>query len=261
MRRLCVLLVMVVLLGDAGGASAHELILKPSKMEAAKGETLPVELQSTHVFIVKEEVENVARIEAGVFQDGKLEKVELKENDPELRIDMNVKVSDDGATIILANKDGELWSVTNEGGKEGSRKDLEAKGLKVLRTTKNDKFAKAFVNASKDDKKFATVVGQELEIVPVTNPAEAKAGEFFQVKILFKGQPASGPVWATFDGFVTDHQSTYAYYTESDAEGMAWIKIAQPGLWIVRAAKDNLPGVLGEYDALNLRSVLTFEVK
>lgn len=261
MRRFIVATILGVLFGYAGAASAHELILKPTKMDLPGGETLPVELQSTHYFIVKEEVENTARIKAGVFHDGKLDEVPLKANEPELRIDMNVKTEPAGSTLVVANKDGEIWSVTNEGEKEGARKDLEAQGLKVVRATKTDKYAKAIVNASKDDKNYATVVGQELEIVPVTNPADAKVGEYFRVKVLMKGQPMSGPVWATYDGFAPEHESTYAYYTEGDADGTAWIKITHPGLWIVRAAVNNLPGDKGEYDSRNLRSILTFEVR
>jgi uncharacterized GH25 family protein len=262
MRRIFVVFAAVsAVLGCAGAVFAHELIVKPSKTTAEKGEILPIELQSTHQFIVKEEVEDISRIEAGVFRNGRLEKAELKENEPELRIDYRVKIEDDGAVLVVAAKDGEVWSVTNEGGRAGSRKELEAKNLKVLRASKNDKFAKAVVNASKDDKNFAAVTGQELEIVPVTNPADAKAGEYFQVKILYRGQPVSVPVWATWDGFAPELRNTYAYYTESDSDGGAKIKITAPGLWIVRAAKDGEPGVEGEYDVRNLRSVLTFEVK
>jgi uncharacterized GH25 family protein len=243
-----------------GSAAAHELIVKPSKMEAAKGEVLPIELQSTHKFIVKEEVENISRIKAGIFRNGGLVEAQLKGNEPELRIDFDVKIEDGGAALVTAVKDGECWSVTNEGSMAGTRKDLEAKNLKVIRTSKNDKFAKAIVNASKGDKNFAAAVGHELEVVPVTNPADAKVGEYFEAKILLRGEPATVPVWATYDGFVTDIENTYAYYTES-ADGVAKVKITAPGLWIIRAAKDGEPGVEGEYDVRNLRSVLTFEVK
>jgi uncharacterized GH25 family protein len=243
-------------------ASAHELILKPSSFSAKPGDELAVELQSTHVFIVKEEVENVSRIEAGVFADGKLAKSELKENEPELRIDFSVKIPDgDSATLVVANKIGDIWCVTPDGWKEGTRKEVEAQGIKVTRASLTDKFTKTFINPSKSDKNFATVVGQELEVVPITNPADIKVGEFFKVKVLFKGQPAAMPVYATYDGFVKEFENTYAYSTQSDSEGIANIKITSPGVWIVRAAKDNEPGVEGEYEVRNLRSILTIEVK
>jgi len=78
---------------------------------------------------------------------------------------------------------------------------------------------------------------------------------------LFKGQAAALPVWATYDGFALDLDNTYAYYTESNSEGIAKVKITAPGFWIVRATKDGEKGVEGEYDVRNLRSILSFEVK
>ncbi len=253
--------VLVMVFLAAASAGAHELMLKPSKMTSPGGEALHVEIHSAHRFIVKEEVEDVTRIKAGLFEGGKVVASEMKGNEPNLCIDFNVTPKGEGASIIVAEKDGKPWSVTSEGGKSGTRKELEAQGLTVKSTNKYDKFSKAIVNASKEDKNFAAVVGHKLEIVPVTNPADAKAGDYVQVKVLLHGQPASLPVWATWDGFETEHENTWAYYTESNAEGIAFIKITHPGLWLIRSVKNGEPGVPGEIDAVNLRSVLTIEVK
>jgi uncharacterized GH25 family protein len=239
----------------------HELIIKPSSFTAEKGSELSVELQSTHVFIVKEEVEDISRITAGIIKDGKIVPAELKSNEAELRIDYSVTVERDGSSILAAEKAGEIWSVTNEGSKPGPRKTLEDKGLKVVSSTMIDKYAKSIINASSGDNNFSSVLGQDLEIVPLSNPADVRVGGYFKVKILHKGEPAAMPVWATYDGFVTEYENTYAYYTESDAEGVANIKIIAPGLWLVRTSKDNDPGVEGQYDARSIRSTLTFAVK
>jgi uncharacterized GH25 family protein len=255
------ILIVALFVLSACPLSAHEMILKPSSPTAEKGSELAVELQSTHVFVVKEEVENVDTITAGIYSGGKLAASPITPNEPELRIDFSVKIQDDGSSLVIANKIGEIYSVTNEGSKIGSRKELEAQGLKVTRSRRTDKFAKAIVNASASDKNFAAEVGQELELIPVTNPADAKPGEYFKVKVLYKGQPTSLPVWATYDGFVTEYHDTYAYYTIADADGIANIKLERPGLWMIRAAMDDVPGVEGEYDARPLRSVLTFTVK
>jgi uncharacterized GH25 family protein len=243
-------------------AFSHELILKPAKFNAAKGEELPIELQSTHIFIVKEEVEDISTIKAGIFQSGKLVESVLKPNEPDLRIDFSVKIPDDASsTIVMANKIGDIWSVTPDGWKAGTRKSLEDQGIKVVRASLTDKFVKTIINPSASDTNFNTEVGQELEVVPITNPANASVGQYYQVKILFKGQPASMPVFATYDGFVKEYENTYAYYTESDENGVANIKITAPGLWIIRASKDNEPGVPGEYDSRSLRSILSIQVK
>jgi uncharacterized GH25 family protein len=239
----------------------HELIIKPSSFEAEKGAELAVELQSTHVFIVREEVEDVSKITAGIVRGGRVVPSELKENGAELRIDFSVEVEGDGSSVLAAEKTGEIWSVTNEGSKPGPRKDLEDQGLRVVSSAMIDKYAKSVINASPDDGNFSSVLGQDLEIVPVTNPADARVGEYFKIKVLHMGEPAAIPVWATYDGFVTEYQNTYAYYTESDAEGIANIKITAPGLWLVRTSKENDPGVEGRYDARSIRSTLTFAVK
>jgi uncharacterized GH25 family protein len=238
------------------------MILRPADFSAPGGTELPIELQSTHVFIVKEEVEDVSSIRAGIFQDGKLVESVLEPNEPDLRIDFTVKIPDGkSSAIVIANKAGEVWSVTPDGSKPGTRKSFEDQGIKVTRASRTDKFAKVIINASESDKNFAAAVGQELEIVPVTNPASVRTGQYFKVRVLHGGQPASFPVYATYDGFVREYQNTYAYYTEPDADGVANIKITAPGIWIIRASKDNEPGVPGEFDTRSIRSILTIQVK
>ena len=260
MRRGTIALLAVGILGLASAAFAHELVMKPQKMDVEKGGTLAVEIHSGHKFIVPDEVEDVERIKAGVFKDGKLQEAELKPNEANHCIDFTVPVADGGSMVILANKDGGVWCTTNEGGKSGTRKDLEAQGLKVLKATKNDKYVKAIVNASKDDKNFAVETGQPLEIIPVTNPADAKVGEYFDVKILVDGKPYSGPILASYDGFAPEYEETYAYASQA-AQGIAHIKITAPGLWGVRAMKTDLSGKEGEYDSVTRKAFLIFEVK
>ena len=242
-------------------AFSHELTIKARSTELKAGEPFHATVQSAHKFIVPEEVEILSRVKAGIIEDGKFVESELKGNDAELCIDFTVTPKDLSKSVILvATKDGESWCVTNEGGKSGSRKDLEAQGLKVLSANKYDKYAKAIFNSSHEDTNYSKVLGQPLELVPITNPADAKVGDFFDVKILLNGQPYTGPVWATYDGFVTEYENTYAYYTEAE-NGVAHIKITAPGWWGIRAAQAGLPGVEGDYDHLNLRAFLLFEVK
>ena len=242
-------------------AFSHELTIKAADTAMKEGQPFHATVQSAHKFIVPEEVEILERVKAGIIEDGKFVPSEIKANEPELCIDFTVTPKDLSKSVILvATKDGESWCVTNEGGKSGSRKDLEAQGLKVLSANKYDKYAKAIFNTSHDDKNYSQAVGHPLEIIPVTNPADAKVGEYFHVKILLNGQPYTGPVWATYDGFVTEYENTYAYYTEAE-NGEAHVKITAPGWWGIRASQAGLPGVEGDYDALNLRAFVLFEVK
>ena len=171
-------------------AFSHELTIKAKDSALKAGEPFHVTVQSAHKFIVPEEVEVLSRVKAGIIEDGKLVEAELTGNDPELCIDFTVTPKNLSHSIMLAAiKDGETYCVTNEGERDGSRKDLEAQGLKVIRATKNDKYAKALFNTSHDDTEFARVLGHPLEIIPVTNPANAKVGSYFDVKIILNGQP------------------------------------------------------------------------
>ena len=77
MKRGTIALLAVGILGIASVAFAHELVMKPQKMDVEKGGTLAVEIHSGHKFIVPEEVENAERIKAGAFVDGKLQEAEL----------------------------------------------------------------------------------------------------------------------------------------------------------------------------------------
>ena len=261
MRGIRVLSAVLLLFVFVGGAFAHELVAKPGKFEAGKSESVPIEIHSGHKFIVAEEMEDVARIKAGVFRDGKLQESKLTGNEGALRIDTEVTIDDPAAsTIVIINKDGGVWSTTNEGGKSGTRAELEKQGLKVRTAVKTDKYVKIILNASKDDKNFSTATGQGLEIIPVTNPAEAKVGEFFEVRVLQNGKPYSGGILATYDGFVTEYEETYAYSTVC-SNGAAFIKLTAPGLWGVRASQSGLPGAEGEYDSVTMKSFLIFDVK
>ena len=240
---------------------SHELTIKARSESLKAGEPFNATVQSAHKFIVPEEVEVLSRVKAGIIEDGKLIESELTADEANLCINFTVTPKDLSQSVILvATKDGESWCVTNEGGKTGSRRELEAHGLKVISANKYDKYAKAILNTSHDDKNYASVLGHPLEIIPITNPADAKAGEYFHVKILLNGQNYNGPVWATYDGFVKEYENTYAYYTEAE-NGEAHIKITAPGYWGIRASQTGLPGVEGDYDHLNLRAFLLFSVK
>ena len=255
-------LTLILTLAFSCTASAHELTIK-AKPGTTFEKDKPAELtvQSAHKFIIPEEVEVLSRVKAGIIEDGKLVESKLTPDDANLCINFTVTPKNsEGSIMIVAIKDGETWSITNEGGKTGARKELEEQGFKVLSANKYDKYAKAIFNTSHDDKNYNQILGHPLEIIPITNPADLKVNNYMYVKILLNGQPYTGPVWATYNGFDTTHENTYAYYTEAE-NGEAFIKITAPGYWGIRAAQGNLPGVEGDYDHLNLRAFLLFDVK
>lgn len=56
------------LVGTTTLASAHEFIVKPDKMQAAKGESVGVQAQAAHVFMISEEAEPVETVVVELIQ-------------------------------------------------------------------------------------------------------------------------------------------------------------------------------------------------
>ncbi len=94
-----------------------------------------------------------------------------------------------------------------------------------------------------------TPVGDELEIVPVTDLAKTKVGDKIAIRVLFQGKPAPGAVVAV------DHRPI----GETDSDGVTRLRLKNPG---VQSLTTSLRRPLGtaEADALVLEASLTFEV-
>lgn len=74
--------------------------------------------------------------------------------------------------------------------------------------------------------------GLDVEIVPLRDPCQAKAGEEFSVRVLFEGKPLEGVVVAT--GTEGTHGHEYASQTRTDANGEATVTFPTAGAWFVR---------------------------
>ena len=68
------------LVGTATLASAHEFIVKPDKTQAAKGESVGVQAQAAHVFMISEEAEPVETVVVELIQGNAKEPVKLAED-------------------------------------------------------------------------------------------------------------------------------------------------------------------------------------
>ncbi len=251
-KRIILLAVSVFVFGLVSTASAHEFIIKPQLWNNyTSGQTVPFSVSSCHIFMTSEEIEPIQHV-AVTFNGAKLD---LTENKSFLTLDGAVKLEKAGTAVLAGHREGIIWSKTTKGWVEGLPKD----GAGLIFANKYEKFAKALLPVDGDSTGFDTVVGHQLEIVPVDDPAKAHAGDLLRVKILYNGQPLSTEVFATYDGF-TDTPNSYAYYTECDDQGIATIKLTSTGLWMVRVqAKEKL-----EDPKLNehvIRSVLVFPVK
>lgn len=238
----------------ATSLGAHEFIIKPVKNSAAKGETLPFSVLSAHVFMVSEEVEPLAHVSVGLVSGSRERDVSLTENPTLMTLDGAVTLAGEGTVILSGHRKGMIWTQTTTGWKQAPKN--ECKG--VIGSGKYEKFCKTLVTSGRPDTGYAKVLGQDLEIIPVTDPASVFPGDELTVKVLYKGKPLATEIFATYDGF-SDDPNTYAYYSKSGADGLARVKMTHDGTWMIRVEKrEEKP--TASYDTHVMRAVLVFGV-
>jgi len=244
----------MVVAGVSEAAYAHEFIAKPGAMTVQPGAELPVAGLSSHVFLISQELEAPKDVKVGFYVDGKRTDIAVKPNQKTLAYDGTVTAPTSATFIVTGVRLPQIWATTPEG-----LKQITVKTAGATNSYKIEKFSKALVNVTPADNGFSTVIGDTLEIAPVTNPATVRPGDEMTVEVLFKGQPLTTNIYATYDGF-SKEENTYAYYTEGHKDGTAKVKITQPGIWMVRV-QHSVPEHSEDYDRYVVRAVLLFEVK
>jgi uncharacterized GH25 family protein len=146
---------------------------------------------------------------------------------------------------------------TTEGYKQQPRKGLK----NVLSSRYIGMYGKAILNVGSPSgtKVLETPVGDALEFIPLDNPADLKAGDYFQFKLLFKGKPVAEYVNATYVGF--SQEDDWAYSTRTNSKGLGEIKILHSGPWILKANHKAPYPDPEEADEYSFTSSLTFEVR
>ena len=233
---------------------AHEFMIKPVKMTVHSGDTLPFSVLSAHVFMVSEEVEPVNTVSVTLVSEAGDTPVQVMANDRLLTLDGAVPVLGEGTAILSGHRDGIIWTQTTSGWKQAPKSACKG----VVSSGKYEKFCKTLITSGHPDSGYARVLGQALEIVPVTDPASVSVGDEMTVKILYKGKPLATEVFATYDGF-SDDPGTYAYYSKSDAQGLVRVKMSHDGTWMIRV-ENKEETQTAEYDASVVRAVLVFKV-
>lgn len=96
----------------------------------------------------------------------------------------------------------------------------------------SEKYAKAIIVVGEGSSSVSQPVGQRIEIVPLKNPSEVKAGEFFPVQVLYEGKPLSTFVYGTYAGYSSSDEP-FPVLARSNASGIAQVKIEQAGTWMI----------------------------
>lgn len=165
-----------------------------------------------------------------------------KPNVIELTADeFNLYLKDDGIPDVLEarQKAGELGKPAKE------RYHKHIKALIQVGTARSDH--------------YATVLGYPAEIVPVENPYSLASGASLRVKTLVDGKPAANQ-YVIYGGLTANEATIEPKNVRSNAEGIATIPLATPGIWYVKFI--NMARVQG--DSVNYESkwaTLTFQVR
>lgn len=235
-------------------AVAHEFILRPIQLNVPVGHKLPFSVLSAHVFMVSEEVEPVEEVEVSLTDGNGKKEIPLYPNNVLLTLDGSVEIEKEGTRILCGHRKGMIWTKTTRGWKQAGKNGLKG----VISSGKYEKFCKTLVTAGQAGDGYRQVVGHRLEIVPVDNPGDAKVGKDLTFQVLFDNKALITEVYATYDGFSMT-PNTYAYFTETDGNGTAKVRITQPGTWMVRV-QHKVDTSTPDYDQHVMRAVLVFGV-
>lgn len=149
------------------------------------------------------------------------------------------KPLDDGSYLVLAEYSPTFWSENKDGWKQVNLTQMpDATYCEMTQM-----YGKNIANVGHYAKGKAVItapVGQKLEIVPLDNPANARVGEPFPMKVLFNGEPLSkAEVLATFEGFTTPNKKVHklepqAFYDTTLSDGTVNLYPLREGFWKVR---------------------------
>jgi hypothetical protein len=121
------------------------------------------------------------------------------------------------------------------------------------------KYAKAYVVAGQPTGNFAKPLGLKIEIVPLTEPAQLKAGDSLPIQLLFDGKPLADTQVEMALSANPKSKTNLAIAGRTDASGKLEIRIAEAGKIRLHAVH-MLPSTQPTHDWESFWATLTFEV-
>ena len=115
------------------------------------------------------------------------------------------------------------------------------------------------MDGATDSKVITAPAGQRLEIVPMVNPSNVKAGSKFPVKVLYDGEPVKiTSITATFAGF--SDRNYQAFQGKTDLKGQIDIIPLKSGCWIAKTKHVLKHPDQARADEFVLVATLTFNI-
>jgi len=237
-----VLSLLIVGLSAPASVTAHDSWLVASKNVAAMDESVRLAFAIGEVFPLSEHAAKPERVaEWLVLQGGQQQKIEGHAEDKE-ELAASVKFDQPGIHVAGIAMQASFIELSAKDFAEYLEDEKATAAVATFRRGPADqpgrefytKFAKTFVEVAggASQKGFNQRVGHKLEIVPLSNPCEWKAGDNVKVRVLRDGQPASGLRISSGHEGLDKH--TYVEHATTDIEGAARFNLARPGLWFFR---------------------------
>lgn len=232
----------VMFLFTGSAALAHNVWLNVDNHYPAVGRTVEISVAWGHQYPanrVDQEMKpgNLAYIQV-VDPDGN--KV-VPETVSETLYKLTVKKP--GAYLVTAGIKPGVFTMTTEGrkwcDKTGVENPISCVSYKIE--------AKTIIVAGGKDRNLGGKTGQELEIIPLSDPSTIKAGDQFSLQVLFRDKPATGvSVNAAYAGYtdadqpadVAPHQTKgkerhFPAGGVTDENGKTALKLDRVGYWII----------------------------
>lgn len=152
-----------------------------------------------------------------------------------------------GDALVAGRYDNGFWVEAQDGVHRNSSRLVYPDARTAMWSIK---FAKAVVGRSAP---WGTVLGHEMEIVPLADPAALTVGATLPVRVLFRGAPLAGIAVERGDGVTVKDEKDMPTF-KTNADGVAEIPIAQAGPQLLAVDHEAKPAklpALADYDLYN----------
>ncbi|ABI57373.1 DUF4198 domain-containing protein [Alkalilimnicola ehrlichii MLHE-1] len=148
------------------------------------------------------------------------------------------------------------YSRTPQGGQRASRKEHPD----ALSCSRSVNSAKALLGSPPAEALIAVRLDMPLEIIPLQTPEAIAETGALKVRVLWQGEPYTGPVAAIHAetrGDVTDTPDAIA---DSDGDGYAKLTLDRPGRWLLHVHASTPYPTPNTCDVIQYNATLTLEV-